>query len=113
MGFVRSAARRVAERVARLVAKNDLFEKPGERAPTTPLETPDPKASGPEDADGPEPTSAFVNAWASPGMFHKVWAQGPSRDPLTRAAGLISQRVGSPEVLKKNAKAQRPLFGRV
>ena len=37
MGLVRSTVRRVAERVARTVANDELFEKPGERAYTPPF----------------------------------------------------------------------------
>lgn len=48
MGVVRSGLRRVAEALARRVARDELFEKPGERAPTGPL---------PPAAPQPEPTA--------------------------------------------------------
>lgn len=47
MGLVRSVIKSVLTRVANRVAKNELFEKPGERAPTEPLE--------PDAKDEPEP----------------------------------------------------------
>ncbi|MCP4809761.1 MAG: TlpA family protein disulfide reductase [Proteobacteria bacterium] len=47
MGLVRSVLKSILTRVAERVAKNELFEKPGERAPTKPLE--------PDAKDEPEP----------------------------------------------------------
>lgn len=47
MGLVRSLVKSILTRVADRVAKNELFEKPGERAPTAPLD--------PEAKDEPEP----------------------------------------------------------
>lgn len=63
MGLVRSTARRVAERVARVVARDELFEKPGERAPTGPLQPPRP-ASAPSE----EPEPPLVSTAAAPAL---------------------------------------------
>ena len=38
MGFIRTIMQRFAKRVAQRAAQDDLFEKPGERPPTKPLE---------------------------------------------------------------------------
>ena len=38
MGFIRTIMQRFAERVAQRAARDDLFEKPGERPRTKPLE---------------------------------------------------------------------------
>ncbi len=62
MGLVRSAVRRVAERVARVVAQDDLFEKPGERAPTAPLPV-DPVSDPP----APIPDEPVVSTAAASG----------------------------------------------
>lgn len=40
MGLLRQLGRRAAARIARRVAQDNLFEKPGERAPTPPLASP-------------------------------------------------------------------------
>jgi hypothetical protein len=47
MGLIRSTVRSVLTRIAERVARNELFEKPGERAPQPKLE---PETKEPEPA---------------------------------------------------------------
>ncbi len=71
MGLVRSTMRRVAERVARTVADDDLFEKPGERASTPPFDSVPP----PPDRDLPEePVVSGAEAEALSGPCQPVGA---------------------------------------
>jgi len=63
MGLVRTLARRVAESIAGVVARNELFEKPGERAPTSKLpESPSPESDEPSTSDLTEGSSLLGEA---------------------------------------------------
>jgi thiol-disulfide isomerase/thioredoxin len=83
MGRLRQLARRAVERVARVVAKDDLFEKPGERAPSTPLA---PRSAAPSGAatpnqGAPRPEPAPTAAPAEPPA-----PAAPRTDPPSAAA---------------------------
>ncbi|MCB9758720.1 MAG: TlpA family protein disulfide reductase [Alphaproteobacteria bacterium] len=97
MGRVRKLARRVAERIARRVARHDLFEKPGERAPTAPLPSDDDAASEePPLPEGPPvrlgDLAALLQARASEGRPVVVhhWATwcAPCAEELPRVQAL-------------------------
>lgn len=62
MGLLRQLGRRVVSRLARRVGQDELFEKPGERAPTPPLAPAPPPAR----ADAVPATAAPVPAAAAP-----------------------------------------------
>ncbi len=52
--MIRTVARRLLGRIARRTARDELFEKPGERAPTAPLRAPASGAKSSEDEDEDE-----------------------------------------------------------
>ena len=56
--MIRSVARKVLARIARRAARDELFEKPGERAPTPPLD--DEGDDDEEDESGPVSAAAQV-----------------------------------------------------
>lgn len=80
-GGVRGLVRRVADRVAKRVATDELFEKKGERAPTPPL--PPRSTSAPPPAPVATPTPAPAAASAATAAPARTAAQ---KAPATRAA---------------------------
>ncbi|MCB9743013.1 MAG: TlpA family protein disulfide reductase [Alphaproteobacteria bacterium] len=71
MGRLRNLAKRVAERVARRAAQDELFEKPGERAPTPPLAAPEA-----EDDEEPQPAGPRVRAADSAALLEAMRPDG-------------------------------------
>ncbi|MCK6506015.1 TlpA family protein disulfide reductase [Myxococcota bacterium] len=71
---VKGAIRRVAQAVARRVAQDDLFEKPGERAPTPPLPprpaapAPPPAAAAPRPSTPPPSSPPPSSPPGAPGL---------------------------------------------
>ena len=76
MGLIRSTVRSVLTRIAERVARNELFEKPGERAPQPKLE--------PETKE-PEPAPNSITSSPS----HSMLSSASSASSSTRAASQI------------------------
>lgn len=90
MGAIRNLARRAAARVARVVARDDLFEKPGERPATPPLPEPvaaksEPKAAPPKSAPPPAAPKAAPPKSVAPAPAAGSDAPAPTSGPLRYA----------------------------
>ncbi|MDP2313301.1 MAG: formylglycine-generating enzyme family protein, partial [Pseudomonadota bacterium] len=73
MGRIRDLARGVIQRVGRIVEKDDLFEKPGERPATPPL----PTKPAPEARAVPASASAVAKAPSAPVKTTPAPAEAP------------------------------------
>lgn len=104
---IRTLAKRVLARVAKLVEKDDLFEKPGERARAEPLPVAPPKkgappkkAEAPAKVEAPKPAVAKVEAPV---------AEAP-KPPVAEAPKAPAAEAPKPPVAVEPAPATSPVY---